>query len=58
MQGGMAIRSFRNQATEDINYNRDSKPARRLLPVILHMPNSLLHTIKVKCSPKARQFYG
>jgi addiction module HigA family antidote len=43
----MAIRSFRNQATEDINYNRDSKPARRLLPVILHMPNSLVHTIKV-----------
>ncbi len=32
----MAIRSFRNHATEEINYGHDSKSARRLLPVILH----------------------
>ena len=32
----MAIRSFHNQATEDINYGKDSKAARRLLPAVLH----------------------
>jgi proteic killer suppression protein len=32
----MAIRSFRDPATEDINYGRSSKPARRALPVELH----------------------
>jgi proteic killer suppression protein len=32
----MAIRSFRNKATEDINYGRRSKPALRLLPQGLH----------------------
>jgi proteic killer suppression protein len=32
----MAIQSFRNKATEDINYGRDSKAARRLLPTVLH----------------------
>ena len=32
----MAIRSFRNQATEDINYGRDSKAGRRVLPTVLH----------------------
>ena len=32
----MAIRSFRDQATEDINYGRMSKAARRALPAVLH----------------------
>jgi toxin HigB-1 len=32
----MAIRSFRNRATEDINYARRSKAALRLLPILLH----------------------
>ncbi len=32
----MAIRSFRNRATQDINYGRTSKAARRALPVALH----------------------
>jgi toxin HigB-1 len=32
----MAIRSFRNQATEDINYGRLSKAAIKLLPGMLH----------------------
>ncbi len=32
----MAIQSFRNKATEDINYGRDSQAARRLLPTVLH----------------------
>jgi proteic killer suppression protein len=32
----MAIRSFANRATEDINYARRSKAAMRLLPVDLH----------------------
>ncbi len=32
----MAIRSFRNKATEDINYGRRSKPALRLLSQALH----------------------
>jgi toxin HigB-1 len=32
----MAIRSFRNTATEDINYGRSTKAARRLLPAELH----------------------
>jgi proteic killer suppression protein len=32
----MAIRSFRDQATEDINYGRASNAARRALPVVLH----------------------
>ena len=32
----MAIRSFRTEATEDINYGRGSKAARRTLPVVLH----------------------
>jgi len=32
----MAIRSFRNKATEDINYGRRSKSALRLLPQGLH----------------------
>jgi len=34
--GSMAIRSFRNRATEDINYGRSSKAAWRILPLILH----------------------
>ncbi len=32
----MAIRSFKNRATEDINYGRNSKAARKLLPKELH----------------------
>jgi proteic killer suppression protein len=32
----MAIGSFRNRATEDINYARRTKPALRLLPAKLH----------------------
>lgn len=32
----MAIASFRNKATEDINYGRRTKSARRLLPEMLH----------------------
>ena len=32
----MAIRSFKNRASEDINYGRDSKAARRLLPKELY----------------------
>ena len=32
----MAIQSFKNKATEDINYGRSSKSALRLLPKILH----------------------
>src|SRR5438270_8709776 len=32
----MAIRSFRNRATEDINYGRSTKAANRLLPRVLH----------------------
>ncbi|HEX3359277.1 MAG TPA: type II toxin-antitoxin system RelE/ParE family toxin [Tepidisphaeraceae bacterium] len=32
----MAIRSFRNQATEDINYGRPTKAAIKLLPALLH----------------------
>ena len=32
----MAIRSFRDQATEDVNYGKDSKAARRVLPTVLH----------------------
>ncbi len=32
----MAIRSFQNRATEDINYGRDTKAARKLLPQELH----------------------
>ncbi|MEM9904979.1 MAG: type II toxin-antitoxin system RelE/ParE family toxin [Cyanobacteria bacterium P01_D01_bin.44] len=32
----MAIRSFRNKATEDINYGRNSKAALKLLPSELH----------------------
>ena len=32
----MAIRSFKNQATEDINYGKSSKQALRLLPRELH----------------------
>ena len=32
----MPIRSFRDQATEDINYGRSSKAARRALPATLH----------------------
>lgn len=32
----MAIRSFRDRATEDINYGRKSKAARRTLPSVLH----------------------
>jgi proteic killer suppression protein len=32
----MAIRSFRDRATEDINYGRSSKASRRALPVLLH----------------------
>lgn len=32
----MAIYSFRNQGTEDINYGRSTKTARRLLPIALH----------------------
>jgi proteic killer suppression protein len=32
----MAILSFANRATEDVNYARRTKPAMRLLPVHLH----------------------
>jgi proteic killer suppression protein len=32
----MPIRSFKNQATEDINYGRRTKAALQLLPVTLH----------------------
>jgi len=32
----MAIRSFRDKASEDINYGRESKAARRCLPGELH----------------------
>jgi len=32
----MAIQSFKNQGTEDINYGRASKHARKLLPQELH----------------------
>lgn len=32
----MAIRSFANRATEDINYARRTKSAAKLLPSILH----------------------
>ncbi len=32
----MAIRSFRNQGTEDINYGRASKQSLRILPQELH----------------------
>ena len=32
----MAIRSFRDQASEEINYARSSKASRRMLPVVLH----------------------
>jgi proteic killer suppression protein len=32
----MAIRSFADRATEDINYARKSKPALRRLPAALH----------------------
>jgi proteic killer suppression protein len=32
----MAIRSFRDRATEDINYGRSSKASRRTLPSVLH----------------------
>lgn len=32
----MAIRSFRNKASEEINYAVSSKQARKLLPVELH----------------------
>jgi proteic killer suppression protein len=32
----MAIRSFADRATEDINYARQTKAARRLLPASLH----------------------
>jgi proteic killer suppression protein len=32
----MAIRSFKNQATEDVNYGKSSKQALRLLPRELH----------------------
>ena len=32
----MALRSFRNRATEDINYGRASKQALRLLPKEMH----------------------
>jgi proteic killer suppression protein len=32
----MAIRTFANRTTEDINYARRTKPAIRLLPLVLH----------------------
>ena len=32
----MAIRSFKNKATEDINYGRSSKDALKILPKELH----------------------
>jgi proteic killer suppression protein len=32
----MAIRSFGDRGSEDINYARETKAARRILPVILH----------------------
>ncbi len=32
----MAIKSFKNKATEEINYGISSKRARRLLPPVLH----------------------
>ncbi|MGD1895347.1 MAG: type II toxin-antitoxin system RelE/ParE family toxin [Phormidesmis sp.] len=32
----MGIRSFRNKATEDINYGRTTKPALKLLPQPIH----------------------
>ena len=32
----MAIRNFKNQATEDVNYGKSSKQALRLLPRELH----------------------
>lgn len=32
----MAIQSFKNQGTEDINYGRVTKPALRVLPAGLH----------------------
>lgn len=32
----MAIKSFKNKATEDINYRDSSKQARKLLPTELH----------------------
>lgn len=32
----MAIKSFKNKATEDINYGVSSKQARKLLPTELH----------------------
>lgn len=32
----MAIKSFKNKATEDINYGISSKQARKLLPTELH----------------------
>jgi len=32
----MAIQSFKNKATEDINYGRSSKASLRLLPKVLH----------------------
>jgi proteic killer suppression protein len=32
----MPIRAFRDQATEDINYGRPTKIARRILPIGLH----------------------
>lgn len=38
----MAIRTFKNSGSEDINYGRNSKAARRLLPV------TLLHKAQVK----------
>ncbi len=33
----MAIKTFKNQATEDINYGLSSKQARRVLPSELHL---------------------
>jgi proteic killer suppression protein len=33
----MAIHSFGNRATEDINYGQRSKPSMRVLPVSLHV---------------------
>ena len=32
----MAIRSFGDAGTEDINYGKETKAARRTLPVVLH----------------------
>jgi proteic killer suppression protein len=32
----MSIRTFKNKATEDVNYGRKTKAARHLLPVSLH----------------------